>query len=817
MDESEVVEPLLDDLAGRMSALYSATGGCAVVDDDRFSALVERPLSATGAFATSRLREQADANSIDRARRELAGQLAGRMLTTAVVHGNLWLGNVLRTPGTAVVSGVVDWTFATPGIPVVDIVHLACSTRALEQHREIGAVVCELLELDGWPEREARLLERVPGAVEITPRRHPPGVAPAPRRQGEQRVRERRVDDAQRAPGAGARVNATLERLVHVPRSRARGSIALLTIAAALWLVSLIRIDVGAIGSYGLLSAFPITMFVALGVLTVSMGRAVHREETNVVLAAHVVLFLVIAHGTPAALYETLRYSWAWKHIGLVDYLARHHTVDPHVTNLNVYQSWPGFFAVAATWLVGSHASSWLGPAQWAPLFFELLDVLALYAIFTTLESDRRVVWTGIWLFALGNWIGQDYFSPQAFAFFLYLVVVLVVVRWLGRRPAMPRLLERAARPTLAADRDRELELVREPVEPPAHRNAALAVVVLCSAAIASSHPLTPFVLVVGVVLVGLSGALASRRVVVAVAVVVVAWLATGALGYMRAELPSILGGLTSLGGTVDQSLSKSAHASTSQHIVSLMGRIEVLVVVGVALAGSARRIRNGRWDATAITLAAAPLAIVAGGAYGGEAVFRVYFFALPFLAYLAGAFCYPTPGYRSARSAALATVVSIAMMSGFLFGYFGKEQWAHFSLGEMRAAAAVLAAAPPHSLVVDGTGDYPIGFAAFENVTYLHLAAEPPASIAELLAAPEPFLYTWLEDARYAQGFVIITRSEKDEAGALGVLPAGALDRIERALLASSRFVVLYHDADASAFTVVRLTASVARDERSR
>ena len=156
-------------------------------------------------------------------------------------------------------------------------------------------------------------------------------------------------------------------------------------------------------------------------------------------------------------------------------------------------------------------------------------------------------------------------------------------------------------------------------------------------------------------------------------------------------------------------------------------------------------------------------------------------------------------------------------MMSGFLFGYFGKEQWAHFSVGEVRAAEAVFAAAPPHSLVVDGTGDYPIGFANFENVVALHLSAEPPASIAELLAAPEPLLYTWLEDSRYAQGFIVITRSEKDEAEALGVLPSGALDRIERALLASSRFVVLYHDADASAFTVARLTASVAPDARSR
>ena len=227
---------------------------------------------------------------------------------------------------------------------------------------------------------------------------------------------------------------------------RARLSIVGLALCAVLWLVSLVRIDVDAIGSLGLLSAFPITMFVALGVLTLSMARATHRREASAVLAAHVVLFLVIVHGTPAVLYETLRYAWAWKHLGLVDSLARHHVVDPHVKNLNAYQSWPGFFAAAAAWLAGSGATSWTGAAQWAPLFFELLDALALYAVLDALDADRRVVWTGVWLFALGNWIGQDYFSPQAFAFFLYLVVILVVVRRLGRRPPSPRALARLAR-----------------------------------------------------------------------------------------------------------------------------------------------------------------------------------------------------------------------------------------------------------------------------------------------------------------------------------------------------------------------------------
>jgi hypothetical protein len=602
-------------------------------------------------------------------------------------------------------------------------------------------------------------------------------------------------------------VTATLERSSGSATRRVWLSLFLLTVATSLWLVSLARIDVGAIGPYGLLSAFPVTMYLAFAVLTVSMTRAVHREEHNAVLAAHVVVFLLIAHGTPAALYETLRYSWAWKHLGLVDYLARHHTVDTHVKNLNAYQSWPGFFAAATTWLVGSHASSWIGPAQLAPLFFELLDACAVYAIFEALDADRRVVWTAVWLYALGNWIGQDYFSPQAFAFFLYLVVILLVVHWLGRRPAMPRAVAWFSRGTLTEDRG---AVARDGGQ--MHDRAAVGMVVLCTAAIATSHPLTPFVLVVALVLIGVTGGSNARRLPFAVAGTVVLWLVTGAQGYMRASFPSILGGLTSLGGTVDQSLSKAAHASAPQHLVSLMGRGEVAVIVVVAVLGFVRRVRGGRWDTTAVVLAVTPLAILMGGSYGGEAVFRVYFFALPFLAYLAASGCYPRPEHRSRTSAGLALVVSLAILTGFLFGYYGKEQWAHFSIRELHAAETVFADAPPRSLVVDGTGDYPIGFANVENVTYLHLSAESADSVAALLAAPEPVLYGWLADSRYSLGFLIITRSEKTESDALGLLPRGTLDRIESALLASSRFRVLYHDADASVFTVARLDVARSR-----
>ena len=55
------------------------------------------------------------------------------------------------------------------------------------------------------------------------------------------------------------------------------------------------------------------------------------------------VALVAATHGTPALLYGTLRYSWAWKHLGIIDYIHRHGSVDPSLKTLGVYHNWPGF------------------------------------------------------------------------------------------------------------------------------------------------------------------------------------------------------------------------------------------------------------------------------------------------------------------------------------------------------------------------------------------------------------------------------------------------------------------------------------------
>jgi hypothetical protein len=581
--------------------------------------------------------------------------------------------------------------------------------------------------------------------------------------------------------------------------------VTLLMASAVFWIVSLPRIHTSAIGTLGLLSALPVTMYIAFALLAVSMVRGIHGGASNRVLAAHLVLFVLMLHATPALVYETLRYAWAWKHLGLVDELARHHSLVSGPNELAVYHNWPGFFTVAAAWLcnVGG-LSAWIGIVQWAPPFFELLALLAVYSVLQALDTDRRVIWLGVWFFAIGNWIGQDYFSPQAFAFFLYLVVIALVLRLQARHPTMPRWLHNRFAHGLGD------------VEPVTPRHVskrqvfnATVLVAIVATAIITSHPLTPFVLLAALALLAIARVVPIRKLPLMVLGLEVLWLLTGAHAYVADNARSIIAGFGELQSNVNQSLVHTEKVESAQRLVSAMGRLEVVALIAFALLGALQRIRRGRWDAAAALLAVAPIVIVMGSSYGGEATFRVYLFALPFLAFFAASLCYPSRRTQRTISAGIALGISALVLTSTLFAYYGKDQWAHFTKREVRAAEVLYAQAPDHSIVVEGGSDYPTRFERAQDLTYVDLSAEPRNSWSKVVANPVGTLYAWLSDGRYRGGYIIITRSQKTQSDALGLLPKGALDRIENELLASPFFQVVWHDRDASVLTVARGTAA--------
>jgi hypothetical protein len=157
-----------EDLAARIVALHRATAVSRRLEVD-LPDLLQLPSTATGTLPTTRLRVRADETSLARLQDELRRELEGATVTAALVHGNLWLGNVRATPEGRV-TGLVHWERSRIDLPVLDLLHLVCTTRGEVECRELGAVVRDVIAGGGLREDEQALVSMAPGADELSPR-----------------------------------------------------------------------------------------------------------------------------------------------------------------------------------------------------------------------------------------------------------------------------------------------------------------------------------------------------------------------------------------------------------------------------------------------------------------------------------------------------------------------------------------------------------------------------------------------------------------------------------------------------------------------
>ena len=112
-----------------------------------------------------------------------------------------------------------------------------------------------------------------------------------------------------------------------------------------------------------------------------------------------------------------------------MDYILRHGAVDPMINVSAIYHNWPGFFAGSALLTAFAGRENLLTIASWAPFAFNLMNLVVLRFVLRGLTQDKRLVWLSLWFFFLINWVGQDYFSPQAMAYVLYLACIGLLIR----------------------------------------------------------------------------------------------------------------------------------------------------------------------------------------------------------------------------------------------------------------------------------------------------------------------------------------------------------------------------------------------------
>ena len=594
----------------------------------------------------------------------------------------------------------------------------------------------------------------------------------------------------------------------------------LLPVATAflIWALSLSNVDVRAMNDVGLVSVLSPWTYVALGLLTIGFCLNVYYREAGApVLVLHVVALIVIIHGTPQLLYGTLRYAWAWKHVAIVDYIQRNGAVDPYATYLDVYHNWPGFFAVNALITEVAGLKSAIGYAGWAPLFFNLLDIGALLLIVRTFTRDQRLIWLSIWFFFLANWVGQDYFAPQSLTYSLYLVVVGITLNWfrIFAHPSEATIMRWVRSKRLASalshimDRSRPGDDTPAADARPTQRVGLVLMLTLIFIVIVSSHQLTPLLVIVSLALLVGFQIITLRSLPILMLVLTATWFMYMAEPFMNHSLYWIVRSIGRFLGNFGANFINLADASPGQALVALIDRTLSALVAIMALYGFSRRVRRGRWDLPAILLLLAPFPLLAANSYGGEIVFRVYLFALPFLAFFAAAALYPSPqAGRRQRTAVLSILLSLVMLVGLLFGYYGKERQYYFTQDEVAATEFIHNIAPAHSLLIDGAWGYSLQHQNYEDYDYLSLISMLVEDREELIAAPVDFLSPIMES--YPTAYLVLSRSQKAAIDMTGAMPAGSLQKIELALLESPKFKVIYRNPDAAVFVLASQTRGV-------
>jgi GT2 family glycosyltransferase len=566
---------------------------------------------------------------------------------------------------------------------------------------------------------------------------------------------------------------------------------AALPLALVLWWVSLGRIAPGAMTDIGLVSVLPSTYWMALGALTVGFGVTVTGPRPSAgLLAAYVLALISVLHLTPAIVYGTLRYAWAWKHVGVIDFLMRHGSLSGLPSQLAAYQGWPGFFAGNALLIRVAGFSSALSYASWSPAFFELLLLAPLLLIYRRFTTDIRLVWVGVWLFYLGNWVGQDYFSPQALCFFLYVAAAAICLRWYSSS-AVPVGDHGGHAPLMALRFQRR------------RRTMVFAVVVVVMAAIATSHQLTPFMALTALAALVVCRRCSERVLPIVMAAITAGWILLSARGFLASNLGTIMASTGHPGGNASANLINLSQVSRGQVMVAWIDRLLSAGIWVLGAIGAWRRRKTWRADLPLLLLCVSPIPLVIANSYGGEMVFRVYLFALPFVAFFAAASLFPSDmaGRRFLPLGLIA--LSTLLLVGFLFSYDGKEQVNYFSPGEVAAGAWIYGHAPQGSFVVGPSGDLPWENKDVEMYRFYWFALDTPKGRKEVLANPVGSLAADLGDPRNRAAYLIFSRAQRAEVDTTGLMPAGSIRKIEDAVLQSGRFRVVFHDPDATILTL--------------
>ena len=415
---------------------------------------------------------------------------------------------------------------------------------------------------------------------------------------------------------------------------------------------------------------------------------------------------------------------------------------------------------------------------RFAPVVVNAVAAVLVAVIGRVTGSTRRQALVGSMVVVVANWIGQDYFAPQAMGFLLHLTVIALVLTVFGSDPARRRsdAFTRRVRPRRVARLhvDRRTEII----------TYLTVLVIVC--AVVVSHQLTPVFLAVALLGLAVMGRIRTTALPFVVIALYLGWLSLSAEAYWLGHLDNIVGSVGEVSSLLGQNVSDRAESTSGARQVVVRTRIAMAILVWVlALWSILRERRRGRTPTALVCLFVAPFPLLLVQPYGGEMILRVTLFALPPAALLIARLAVPASGPATIRRAGLG-VALVAAVPLFVLARFGNERFEHVGDDDVRLAEAVEEMVPDESFVYVRNRQSLVNASRVGEIRYRDVGNLPPDEVVAQLSGVDGPVFVMLTESQAAYG-------EVSEG-----FPEGWLEDFEDGLVATGRFaeVVRFDEA---------------------
>ncbi len=384
------------------------------------------------------------------------------------------------------------------------------------------------------------------------------------------------------------------------------------------------------VDGYGLISALPpvywLGLLIGLLATAVALRLAIVERPRYALLVPAV--WLTAFHIGPHLAHAHLRFPTVWVHLGFVRLIDEQRTGE---VLIDARFAWPGFFGTFVAPRAGLDE-----PVLEALLRFWPAAIIGATAVLVSLLATRSYPTVPLIgplaavVYILLSWTGQDYFSPQSFGYTAYLGMLVL----LESGPLRTSSAWSASVPILA-------RFAAAGGERPVSRSTPVFVVLLVlSLGAIVSHPLAPFFICTGLVILGLYGRTLAWRLLLMVGLAYLGWFLVAAEPWYSTRIDTLVGQIGDFFTNLDRTTTERVVNSSDERVVvtqvrSLVGLATFVIVLVIGVTMATERFRHLRPAVPLAPLAGIPSLALALQSYGGEIIFRVLLFTLPMAAIL--------------------------------------------------------------------------------------------------------------------------------------------------------------------------------------